>query len=424
MNIGVAVQAGTTRPALDLIDTFGPLSGMHAAMHRLGYGMPCGLIARFAGRTAEEVEAAIALARPRFPILQHRLDWIGGRPVLIPLEPAQRQVRAHNLSMTFKSGDPLWRYQIKQDGDDAWMSALWAHAAADGASMLHFAETVAATASARTVPSRQPLPPRAVRQRPMAGWLARFLVEQQLPYVRPSRVKHKPGIAWLTIAPELGVALVAEARARYGGFAAWLAASTCQAFCEQYEQSGGRVLLSVPLLRDSLERAGGFGFGIGSLLMPVRISPHQRLTCVAERIAGRLDAMIASGWDKNFDRFIGTKPQRHSRFAALQGGGNAAPIVSVSWKRADWQIGGNDGVRDVACFAASPIVHISGHLDRNGLSLSIASRQSPAAREELLHRIVTRLGVDVPQRILAFDGRAIVDTAPMATQSRCVEPVL
>ena len=52
------------------------MSAMHAAMDRLGTGMPCGLVARFAGKTIAEVEAAIEAACQRFPVLQRRLVWL------------------------------------------------------------------------------------------------------------------------------------------------------------------------------------------------------------------------------------------------------------------------------------------------------------------------------------------------------------
>ena len=78
-------------------------------------------------------------------------------------------------------------------------------------------------------------------------------------------------------------------------------------------------------------------------------------------------------------------------------------MISVSWKGADWRLGGQDGIRDVTCFAASPIAHVSGHIDQNGLSLSLTSNQSTAARVDLLQRIADVLGCG-PPRVLTFDG--------------------
>ena len=48
---------------------------MHAAMDKLGAGMPCGLVARFAGKTAAHVEAAVEAACHHFPVLQRHLVW-------------------------------------------------------------------------------------------------------------------------------------------------------------------------------------------------------------------------------------------------------------------------------------------------------------------------------------------------------------
>lgn len=421
MNIRVTSEASVAGVPLDLIDTFGPLSGIHAAMNKIGSGMPCGLIARFANRTIAEAETAIEIARRCFPVLQYRIEWIDERPMLVGAKRAQRQTHASDLSLMSDHG-PLWRYQLIQDGKDAWMSAVWAHAAADGASMLRFAEAIGAHICGRLIPPVKPMPQRAVHRQPMSAWLARFLLEQQLRYLRPTDVAHAPGVAWLTIWREIGAPLLAETRARYGSFAAWLTAASCAAFCEQQKKPGGRVLVNLPVLRDGLERVGGFGFGIGSLLMPVKVSPSTPVPSLASRIARRLDVMRARRWDENFDRFIGRGPRRHHRFAALHASGYVAPILSISWKPSDWLIGGEDGMRDVACFAASPIAHISGHMDRNGISLSITSKQAPAAREELLRRIVARLGAGRPQRVLAFDGHGITHAKRAA--ARALAPAL
>ena len=73
---------GLSDTPLDLANVFGPMSAMHAAMDKLGVGMPCGLIARFQGRGVAEVAAAIAEATRHFPLLGLRLAWVDHRPVL------------------------------------------------------------------------------------------------------------------------------------------------------------------------------------------------------------------------------------------------------------------------------------------------------------------------------------------------------
>ena len=42
---------------MDLVETFGPMSAMHAAMDRLGIGMPCGFICGSQKTTVAKIEA-------------------------------------------------------------------------------------------------------------------------------------------------------------------------------------------------------------------------------------------------------------------------------------------------------------------------------------------------------------------------------
>lgn len=131
---------------LDLIDAFGPMSGIHAAMDRIGAGMPCGLAVRFRRRTITEVESAVASAARHFPVLRRRLVWLAGRPKLIDMGAQSAELaRASEVSLDFSSaeGGPVWRYAITADGEDAWLRAVSIHAAADGRSMLRFLTGVA-----------------------------------------------------------------------------------------------------------------------------------------------------------------------------------------------------------------------------------------------------------------------------------------
>ena len=109
--------------------------------------------------------------------------------------------------------------------------------------------------------------------------------------------------------------------------------------------------------------------------------------------------MIARGWDQNFDRFLGTKPKRHARFAALDARGISAPTVTVSWKGVHNGIGYDDGIRDLACFASASVAHVSAHADHNGLSISVTSGQSATGCENLLRDIVRRLGGTGEERV-------------------------
>ena len=70
---------------IDVIEAFGPLAGMHAAMDRAGAGMPCGFVVHFENRTPRELEAAIATIRSRFPVLNCGIEWIAARPCIGPV---------------------------------------------------------------------------------------------------------------------------------------------------------------------------------------------------------------------------------------------------------------------------------------------------------------------------------------------------
>jgi hypothetical protein len=382
---------------------------MHAAMDRLGIGMPCGLIARLQETTVAKVEGAIATVRPRFPVLQCRVAWLGSRPVLVSIDSeCQDQARSSEISLTFKSNAnrPLWHYRLVQEGDDVWLNAVWDHAAADGHSMLRLMEAIVAVLAGRSLTHFRSRFPRRGRRRPMAAWLIRFIIEQHLSCLRPTEELHPPGVAWLTVPTELSTPLRQKAHAECGSFAAWLAGAVSMAYCEQQGVPSGRVMLDIPILRDHLDRVNGFGFGVGSLVIPVKVNLDAPLTSVARLVAARLKEMINQRWDENFERFLGKNPSRHLRFAALRARGLHPPIITVSWKGAHWRWGAEDGIRDAACFAVPSAVHISSHIDRNGLSLSVTSKQPAAMREDLLRRIVARLDCAAIERILSFDGHS------------------
>ena len=228
------------------------------------------------------------------------------------------------------------------------------------------------------------------RQRSISSWVCSFLFEQCFRYVRASNdSSHAPGVAWLTIPTGFASQILDEAMKGCGSFAAWLGAAAGIAFHEQQKSSRPNVMLNYPIQRNNLEAYGGFGFGAGSLLMPARVD--SRIQQVATKVSKRIKSMIDEGWDINFDRFIGSNPKRHLRLASLHARGVSTPMLNISWKGSGWQVGGPDEIRDVACFALSSMIHVSGHIDRNGMSLSLASRQSPSARDHLLRSIINQL---------------------------------
>jgi hypothetical protein len=392
----------------DVAETFGPMAAMHAAMQRVGIGMPCGLVARFKRRAPAEIDAAVGVAAERFPALRSRLVWLGGRPTLTLIDGwRHEQCRAAEISPTFEATgeEPIWRYALAREGEDVWLTAVWAHAAADGRSMMHFLESVGAALDDRPAPIRKTSRPSVSAPVSMIRWLPRFLVERHLPYVKAAEdtATRSPGVTWLSVPAVRASIVLARASAECGGFAAWLAAAACMSFCAQQRGSPkGRVSLNLLIARSEPPACGGFGFAVGSLLMPVNLNRHGDMGSVARRIGDRQRTMMNQAWDQHLERFVGHDPTHHLRFARLEARGLSAPTISVSWKGRYPGLGGENAIDHVACFAASRIAHVSAHVDANGLSLSLASRQSPAAREDLLRRIVGTLDDGAPARVLTL----------------------
>jgi hypothetical protein len=395
----------------DLIETFGPLSAMHAAMDKLGAGMPCGLAVRFVGKTTAEVEGAVAAACRRFPVLHRQLVWLGAHAALaVPDAPFPVPSSQSALSLSFKTdpAKPWWRYRLMADGEDVWLVAVWAHAAADGPSMLRFVQAIGAVMNRASIASLPGPPPDGMPPRSPARWLLRFVFEHHLlRYVRLREGGRPPGVAWLTVPLAPSILLCERARSECGSVSAWLGAAASLAFRKQQGAPAGRVLLNLPVTRDHLEPFGGFGFGSGSLIMSIKPDVSEPLPSVARRIAARQKTMIEQGWDANFARFLSGNPKRHLRFAALHARGLSAPMITVSWKGDGWRFGGKDNIRDIACFAKSTAVHVSSHLDQNGLSVSVTSSQSAAAREDLLRRIVVELGAVATGKVLTLSDHSV-----------------
>lgn len=398
--------ASALKDPLDLIETFGPLSGMHAAMAARGVGMPCGVVARFRQTGSERLEAAIEKAKQRFPTLDRRVSWIGFRPTLVKDDATNQSMRNLTGSL-FDLDCTSWQYRIVPSGTDAWLGAIWPHAMADGPSMLRFLESVAATIANQPLSSSRYRGPRQAARRSMSEWMVRFLINQSHRYLRPIDQPLAPGVAWCSLQREQGLRLIENSRAERASAAAWLAAAACFALCQQKSVTKGRVLLNIQVEQSSLEHIGGFGFAAGSLLIPVKVNRECRLPALARGIYDQLTSMINRGWNDNFERFLGNKPQRHLWLAGFHARGRPAPIVSISWKGGDWELGGHHKIGDVACFALSPTLHISGHLDWSGMSLSVTSKQSEHDRQDLLRRLAHGLCGTEPGLIFAFDGLEI-----------------
>jgi hypothetical protein len=385
------------------------MSSLHAALAKLGFGMSCGLVARLEGQSPENVENAIHQVADTLPVLQRRVAWIGSRPLLVTADRTCRNDARpfENLSELGANDGPLWRYRVEQHNNDVWLSAAWAHAAADGVSLLRFLKAVASRLTDRAPPSIPPRTRERSVRRAFLPWLLRFVAEQHLRYVgRGEEDQGSPGIVWVNVPQAQAVDVHTRGLSECGSFVAWLAAAVSVAYCEQRGVSSGRVLVNLPILRDDLRHLNGFGFGIGSLLIPVHLRACDSIHMIARKIAERLKYMIDRRWDDNFDRFLSPSPDRHLRFASLHAR-RAAPIITISWKGTHFDLGGQDNIRDICCFSTSPPIHISGHIDNNGLSLSLTSRQSEAKREDLLQRLMNKLGADSPDWLLRSEGHRV-----------------
>jgi hypothetical protein len=381
---------------------------MHAAMAVQGVGMPCGVVARFKETSSDDIAAAVEKTMRQFPILGRRVRWVENRPILINTNTTHRFTKELTKSL-FDLNCSCWRYHVLQYGTDTWFTAIWPHAMADGPSMLRFLETVAAMIANQPCPSYRYRGRRQIERQPMAEWVMRFLIDQSRRYLPLSEQRLAPGIAWCILQRESSLQLIDNSRAERSSAAAWLAAAACVALCEQKCIANGLVLLNIQIERGGLERFGGFGFAAGSLFIPVKIRRDRPLPALARSIFDRLSLMSDRGSDRNFDRFVGNSPRRHHWLARLHARRRHAPIVSVSWKGSRWELGRQDKIRDIACFALSSTLHISGHLDWTGMSLSVTSRQSADNRRDLLRRIVHQACGKFPDRIFAFNGCDIAE---------------
>jgi Coenzyme Q (ubiquinone) biosynthesis protein Coq4 len=208
---------------MDICRTFGPLAAMHVALDREGIGMPCGVVACFADKNEREVESAIAIARHRFPVLQTRLEWQNGRPVLEPGASANCDRGAKPLlDFSASESGEIWRYRLIRDGRNTWLQATWMHGAADGLSMLRFMQAIAAVSGdVPYVP--EPRVPRQPRdQQRFLAWLPAFLLDQRRNYVGLGQPAARiPRVSWLS-APVADRERVMEfARTASEGMAGW-----------------------------------------------------------------------------------------------------------------------------------------------------------------------------------------------------------
>ncbi|MFC6792274.1 hypothetical protein ACFQE0_23505 [Methylobacterium komagatae] len=402
---------------LCLLDTLGPLSSMHAALDAAGVGMPCGIIARFEGHGIAEVEAAIRRASLDYPLLCRHLAWRDGRVWSVgdaSLSP--RPACDAGFSLVFKVGPEgrPWSYALETVGEDVLFKAVFAHAIADGYSMLHFVGNLARYLKGSSHEPAQPTPRQASMPRSFHSWLPGFLALQFRGFSTSAIEAHGPGITGTTIPLPEAARLLNAARVEGGGFGSLLAAAASLAIARTSpDPFASPVLLNLQVLRSRLEALNGFGFGAGSIMMPVRVTETDDPYAMARTISARARRLADEDWDGNLNRLIGRDPRRHHAMAWLKRRETCDPALTVSWKSRPASLGGHSGVRDVACFAASRGTHVSAHLDDDGLSISLTSRLSETARANALTALLRSLHVQAEVRCL-HAGEPLDDAAGMA----------
>lgn len=391
---------------IDLLETLGPLAAMHAALDAVGAGIPCGIMARLEGRTVAEVEAALHRAALRFPLLRQRLVWRHGRPRSVcdataPSGPHHDP----DFSLAFRVGPQgrPWSYDLEQAGRDVWLRAVFAHAIADGYSMLHFLGAVAAELESTDYHPPKLDPRLATSPRSFRSWLPGFLALQGRSFSSVAPHDSGPGVVWTTVPLEEAMPLLRRVQAELGGFGGLLAASASLSFARAARAPFARpVLLNLQVMRSRLAALNGFGFGAGSVMLPVHVGAGDEPSSTARSIATRARRLVDEDWDGNLNRLIGQSPLRYRLMAQLKSRQSCNPTLTVSWKPRPVSFGQAGSVQDVACFAASSGTHVSAHLDRNGLSLSLTSGQAETDRVAMFDDLLHGLGVRSSARYLHF----------------------
>ncbi|MCJ2024019.1 hypothetical protein [Methylobacterium sp. J-067] len=389
---------------IGLLEALGPLAAMHAALDAVGAGIPCGIMARLEGRNVAEVEDALHRAALRFPLLRQRLVWRHGKPRSVcdataPLGPHHDPA----FSLAFRVGPQgrPWSYDLKQAGRDVWLRAVFAHAIADGYSMLHFLGTVVAEVEATDYhpPKLDPRP--ATSPRSFRSWLPGFLALQGRSFASIATHDSEPGVVWTTVPLAEVMPLLSRVQSELGGFGSLLAASASLAVARAARAPFAHpVLLNLQVMRSRLAAFNGFGFGAGSVMLPVHVGAGDEPTSTARSIATRARRLVDEDWDGNLNKMIGQSPVRHRLMARLKSRQSCDPTLTVSWKPRPVSFGREGSVQDVACFASSSGTHVSAHLDQNGLSLSLTNWQAETARVAMFDDLLRGLGVRSTTRYL------------------------
>ncbi len=384
--------ADPSQGALDILTAFGPLAAMHAALERQGIGLPCSSAAHFPGWRAEQLDQAIGRVAARLSVLNSRLVWRGDQPVL---ELGGGGPTHLSDPLAFRPDETgVWGYRLSEDQDGVRIVAAWAHAVADGPSMLGFLSALAHELNGEPPPSAAIIARACRRQQSMAAWLPGFLLEHAKAYdgLDPANRAPRVGASFAILPPAAAERLREDSRGP--GATARLASAAASCLMEQQRgRSHGEVYLNVPISRGAPAALGGFGFEGSSVRLPLRLSPRLGIETLAALAGKRLRTRIDHGWDLNLLRFLSGPASRRMKFAAVQARRPPDSCLTISWKGWRNDLGARHGVRQVACFAAAPTLHLSGHASEDGLSLSLSTPQASDARRGLLGEICARLGL-------------------------------
>jgi hypothetical protein len=302
------------------------------------------------------------------------------------------------FSVSRTHGGTGW-YMLHPSREGCWLIAIWAHAIADGHSMLRFVSRLTTDSCEQSEAAHTEPPAVAVGR--FSPWMVRMAInEMKSKLAFKTFSEPQRNVTWINASPHTAQSLKATARRLGTGVAGLLCGALVQAFYKSsLVDTSGRLRFLVPISRTTCSEVNGFGFGIGWLMPELQVTPASELEKMARSFHTQIRAMSDAGWDKNLERALGTNFSRLSgKVAKTLKRERADFIASVSWKGWVPFVGTATTGTRIACFAAvqpnTTLCHVSGHIDQSGLSLSLSSCMPRSATQQLFKSLLTCLEID------------------------------
>jgi hypothetical protein len=390
---------------LESPDAFSPLGLVHLALDKLGKGAPCGIAAFFPYQSEEQLAAAIQRHVRQLPLIHRRIDLSGVRPKMMPSEGYSAFVRVSGksleelleFSISRTHGGTGW-YVLQPSSEGCWLFAIWAHAIADGHSMLRFISRLAPSTSEQAESAHTERPPAALGR--FFPWMVRTAINEMKPRLTFKTLSQPQcSVTWINAPSHTAQSLKAMARRLGTGVTGLLCGALVQAlYKSSITDTSGRLQFVVPISRKPCSEVNGFGFGIGWLMPELQVTPASELKSMARSVHAQIRGMSAAGWDKNLERALGTDFSRVSRKVARMLERDGTAVASVSWKGWIPFVGTATTGLQIACFAAvkpnTSLCHLSGHIDQSGLSLSLSSCMPRGTAQHLFKSLLACLEID------------------------------